>query len=543
MSSSPSAAARATALLRAAGPLAPVQRIAAWTRGLTGWRRYLYAFLMGMLAAGALPPVDLTPLLLVAFTALVWLSDSDSRRGPSFLVGWSFGFGFFLAGLYWIGAALLVDIAAFWWLMPFAVLGIPAGLALFTGAALAAANEVRLRLRLRDSAWILMLAVAWAGAEWLRGHILTGFPWNLIGYAWSGAFPGSDWMLQTTAVTGIYGLSLLTVLAAMLPARLGDLDRGRFTAGIAAALLIAVPLAGGGLRLALAHDRFVPGITIRLVQPSIPETLKDDPAAAVDNLRRLIALSTTPSDVPIAAVVWPEAAAPPFLERDPKLRQTLAVALPSGALLMTGDVRTDKPPAVPKHIWNSLVVLGPTGKVLATYDKSHLVPFGEYVPLRGILPIRKITPGRIDFSAGPGPRTLTLPGLPPVGPLICYEAIFPGAVVDPTERPQWFLNITNDAWYGPTSGPYQHFAIARVRAVEEGLPMLRDGNNGITGLIDPYGRVLRRLDLDAIGTLDVRLPRPVPPTIYSRVGDIIFMISLIIVVLVSLSIAGMPHRH
>ncbi len=512
-------------LLRVAGPLAPLQGWASWTRSLTGWRRFGFAALMGALAAGALPPVDLTPLLVVSFTALVWLADAGDRRGDAFLLGWCFGFGFFVAGLYWIGVALTVDIAQFWWLMPFAVLGIPAGLALFTGAALLAANEAKRRLGLRGTSRILVIACAWVVAEWLRGHVLTGFPWNLIGYGWSGAFPGSDPMLQVTSLVGIYGLSLLTVTAAGLPARLGDYDRGRGWAGLAAVLLIAVPMLGGGARLWLASPAAVlPDITIRLVQPSIPQSLKNDQAAELDNFRRLMALSAAASTVPIAAVVWPEASAPPFLERDRELRQAIALALPSGALLIAGDERTDAPPAQPEQVWNGLVALGPDGAAIATYDKFHLVPFGEYMPLRGILPIAKITPGLRDFSAGPGPRTLALPGLPDAGPLICYEAIFPGDVTDPARRPGWLLNVTNDAWYGVTSGPYQHFAIARVRAVEEGLPLLRAGNNGITAAIDPYGRVMRRLDLNAIGDLDVPLPAALPPTLYARFRDANFLL-------------------
>ena len=521
-----------------AGPLAPLQGWAAWTAGLGFWRRHLYAILMGALAAAALPPVDLTPLLLVSFCSLVWLSDGTARRRGAFFLGWSFGFGFFVAGLYWIGAALLVDIARFWWLMPFAVLGIPAGLAIFTGLALLAAHETRRALGLGGSARILAIAVFWCAAEWLRGHILTGFPWNLVGYAWSGAFPGSNAMLQLAAVTGIYGLSLVTVTAAALPARLGDRDGGRpWPALLAAILLIAVPMVGGGARLLFASRETLPGITIRLVQPSIPEALKNDPSARADNLQRLVALSGTKSNVPIAAVVWPEAAAPPFLERDADLRQALAVAMPSGALLMTGTVRTDYAPAKPTHIWNALEVLDAAGAVIASYDKAHLVPFGEYVPLRGVLPIRKITPGLMDFSAGPGPRTLSLPDLPSVGAQICYEAIFPGGVVDESHRPGWMLNITNDAWYGLTSGPFQHFAIARVRAVEEGLPLMRAANNGITGVIDPYGRVLARLDLDAIGVLDAKLPPALPPTIYSRIGDWLFFLLLIFAAAVSLTLS------
>ncbi len=405
------------------------------------------------------------------------------------------------------------------------------------------ADAAKRGLHLRGIVRVLAVAAAWCIAEWLRGHVLTGFPWNLVGYAWSGAFPGSGPMLQITSIVGIYGLSLITVTAASLPARLGDFDRNRGWAALAAALFIAVPMVGGAARLWLSPRDPLPGITIRLVQPSIPETLKNDPVAGVANLRRLLDLSGEPTQVPLAAVVWPEAAAPPFLERDDELRRTLALAMPSGALLMTGDVRTDVAPAKPTHIWNSLLVIGPGGDVIATYDKAHLVPFGEYVPLRHFLPIRKITPGAMDFSAGPGPRTISLPDLPPVAPLVCYEAIFPGAVVDPAKRAGWMLNITNDAWYGVTSGPFQHFAIARVRAVEEGLPLLRDANNGITGAFDPYGRVLNRLDLDAIGVIDVPLPAALPPTIYSRIGDMSFVVLLVMEFIVILIIGYRNSWH
>jgi len=527
-------------LFRAAGPLAPLHGWASWTMRLAGWRRFGFAMLMGALAAGALPPVDLTPLLLISFTALVWLADARSARGDAFLLGWSFGFGFFVAGLYWIGAALLVDIDSFWWLMPFAVLGIPAGLAIFTGVAVLLAGEANRRFQLRGSARILTLAMAWVVMEWLRGHILTGFPWNLVGYAWSGAFPGSDAMLQTTAIVGIYSLSLITVTAAALPARLADFDRDRHWAIVAAVALVGIPLLGGAARLMTATNASVPGITIRLVQPSIPQTLKSDPNAQVDNFRRLMALSTNSGGTPISAVVWPEAAAPPFLERNEELRRDMAAAMPGGALLLLGDERTDAPPARPEHVWNGLVALAANGDVIGAYNKFHLVPFGEYVPLRSVLPIKKITPGTLDFSAGLGPHTLELPGLPAADPLICYEIIFPGEVIDEAHRPGWFLNITNDAWYGLTSGPFQHFAIARVRAVEEGLPLMRAANNGISAAVDPYGRVLSRLGLDEIGALDVKLPQALPVTIYGQFKDI----SLVLLLLFDAILVGcIAWRH
>jgi apolipoprotein N-acyltransferase len=511
--------AAAAAYLRTAGPLDPVQRIALVAAGLEGWARHFAAILLGALAATSLPPFDFAPALLVAFPGLVWLEDGSADARASFALGWSFGFGFFVAGLYWIAAALLVDVAQFGWLLPFAVLGVPAGLAIFTALALLASHVTCDRLNVGGTPRILVLVAWWAVAEYLRGHVLTGFPWNLIGYAWSGDFPGGLFVLQAASSVGIYGLCLLTVLAASLPARFGDLSGERKYAPYFTVVLLGALAAGGAARLGHDDGAVVAGMNLRLVQPSIPQTLRNDPAADAANFRRMLALTGSPATVAPKLVIWPEAGAPPFLERDVAARRAIAAAIPRDAVALVGTVRTDPPPLQPEHVWNSLEAIGANGDILASYDKSHLVPFGEYVPLRSILPINKITPGTIDFSAGPGPRTIRIAGLPPFSPLICYEAIFPGAVVDERDRPDWLLNITNDAWYGYTSGPFQHFAIARVRAVEEGLPLVRDGNDGISGVVDPYGRVVRKFALDGVGVLDAPLPAKLPPTLYARWGD------------------------
>lgn len=529
----------ASLAFRAVGPLAPLQRAALWCAELSGWRRYLAALLLGALAVAALSPVDLTPVLVVSMSGLVWLADGTTRRRGALLLGWSFGFGFFVAGLYWVAAALFVDIARFWWLLPFAVVALPAGLALFPALALLAAHEARERFRLAGTPRILVLGAAWAAAEYARGHVLTGFPWNLLGYAWAGAFPGAIAVLQSTSIFGIYGLSLLTVVAAALPARLGDLGGGRQWALAAAVLLVAVPGAGGAWRLLSAERGTVPGVMLRLVQPSIPEKFKNDPAALQRNFLRLLGLSAAPGAERITDLIWPEAAAPPLLERYPELRQRIAEIIPRRGLLLTGAVRaaplTGWPP---REIWNGFDVLDDKGDIIATYDKAHLVPFGEYVPLRGILPMDRIVPGIGDFSRGPGARTLDLPGLPPVSPLICYEAIFPGAVIDPAQRPQWLLNVTNDAWYGVSSGPFQHLAIARVRAIEEGMPMVRAANNGVSAVFDPYGRVTARLDLNVAGVLDAPLPSALAPTVYEQARDTVFWSMLLFL----LAISGIVSR-
>jgi apolipoprotein N-acyltransferase len=363
----------------------------------------------------------------------------------------------------------------------------------------------------------------------VRGHAFTGLPWNLIGYAWSGGFPGAIVMLQSVAAIGIYGLSFLTVLAASLPALLGTASlyplslARRFAPVIAAGLLIIVPSLLGALRLA-ATPTVETGYFLRIVQPSIPQTMKWEPTAAQRNFRLLLDLSSAPESRKLAAVVWPEAATPFLLGRDAYHRHEIAAVAADRGYVITGAVRTNPPPGPVVQVWNSIEAVDGKDEIVARYDKAHLVPFGEYMPLRDVLPLRKITPGSLDYSAGPGPRTIELPGLPPFAPLICYEIIFPGAIVDEHDRPAWILNVTNDAWYGRTSGPYQHFAIARTRAVEEGLPLVRVANNGISGIVDPAGRVVARIDLDTVGYADLPLPAENPaPTLYARGGDWILL--------------------
>lgn len=517
----------------------PLCRLAQELAALTGWRRYGLAFALGALLAAALPPFDLAPLVFVAFPGILWLDDGSRGAWASARLGYVFGLGFFVAGLYWVAAALFVDIASFWWALPFAVLGLPAAMAFYPAAAFGLARLAATRLQLAPAARLCLFAVAWGATEWARGHFFTGLPWNLVGYAWSGGFPGGIAMLQTVAWSGIYGLSFITVLAAALPAVLGvaslsPLSRARRIAPmLAAVLLILVPAAAGALRLAVLPPQTT-ATWLRLVQPSIAQQAKWDPAQARPNFERLLELSGAAADHKLAAVLWPEAAAPFLLERSDSGRHEMAAVAPADGYLITGALRGNSPPAAVTRLWNSIEALDPGGTIRATYDKAHLVPFGEYVPFADLLPLHKITPGSIAFSAGPGPRTIALAGLPPFSPIVCYEAIFPRAVVDEAARPAWILNLTNDAWYGRSSGPYQHFAIARTRAVEEGLPLVRVANNGISGVIDPSGRIVARTRLDAIGYADVALPAALPPTVYAAAGDWVFLALLVLALLPAL---------
>ncbi len=491
---------------------------------LRGWRRRGLAFLLGLLAALALPPLYLFPLLIAGLTGLVWLIDARRPAMASFSAGWWWGFGHFIVAFYWIAESFLVDAARFGWMIPFIIGGLAGFTALFVGLAAAATH----RLNLTGPAKVIAFAVLWTIGEWLRGHVLSGFPWGLAGYAL--AF--SDALNQYAAVGGIWGLSLLAVVFAAMPATLGEGPRRLGLWSCLGALLLAGALAGGGaLRLASASADMVPSVLLRLVQPAIPEDQKWDADKSEQHVELLRQLTVrVPGLEHVSAVIWPETAVPFLLERDERLRKYLGAVVPQGALLVTGAPRGEPIQGPVLQLFNSLMVLDHDGNLLGSADKFHLVPLGEYVPLRHLFPfINKLTPGSEDFVAGPGAQTLKLPGLPPAGALICYEVIFPGRVVDPGHRPQWLLNITNDAWFGTSNGPYQHFTSARLRAVEEGLPLVRAANTGISALVDPYGRVVELIPLGQSGVRDVPLPAALPGlTPYARFGDWMLLAQLLI---------------
>ena len=497
-----------------------------WARGLrgrvgamAGWQRYGLALLLGALGALAMPPWHGLPLLLLAFPGLIWLIETAPGPRSAFFIGLAFGFGHFLIGVHWIAHAFLVDADRFAWLAPLAIPGLALYLALFPAAAALAFRLLMGSLGRRAWHRCLLFALTWVVFEWLRGHLLTGFPWTLLGHGWI----VSEAMIQTAAVFGSYGLSVVMGIAATMPSLLAEEKPRVAIRSLFGILLLLLFLWGGGTwRLAGAEaplaDRPLTDVHLRLVQANIPQSLKWRPDLQRRHLDRHLALSLGEGFDRATVVIWPEMAVPYLLGRDPKLRRHLAQAVPKGGLLLTGAPRRS-PGAKGAAPSNGVVALDERGDIIGGYDKFHLVPFGEYVPLRGLLPISRLVPGIGDFHRGPGPVTLALGSLPPFSPLVCYEVIFPGAVLDKTARPRWLLNVTNDAWFGTSAGPYQHFAAARLRAVEEGLPLVRAANTGISAIIDPYGRVLRRLDLGVAGVLDGPLPAASNPPPYGRFGD------------------------
>ena len=520
---------------------------------LKGWRRLACAFLAGVLSVLSLPPVHFLPILFLTFPIFVWLLDglegpgrelsTSARRRASFAIGWWFGFGYFFAGLYWIGFAFMVEADKFAVFMPFAVTALPAGLALFIGAATLAARHVWFRGYGR----IVVLAIAWTMAEWLRGHVLTGFPWNLIGES----FTSSLALMQWAALIGPYGLSFIAVLIVAAPAafdpraddahveRETPLSWPHWTIPGAALAALALLWLGGVGRLSLAVPDPASGsdtIMLRIVQPNIAQTQKWKPESRLAILGEFLRVSAKPTPgapqglTSRSIVIWPESALSILLAREPFVLSAISRILPKGAMLLTGSVRgepgPDGPPDRLQHFYNSFYAVNDEGRIVATYDKAHLVPFGEYLPYHewlGKIGLKKLTQLQGSFDEGPGPVTMSPAGVPSFSPLICYEIIFPEHVVVESERPDWIVNVTNDAWFGTSSGPYQHLSQVRLRAVEQGLPVARAANTGISAVINAYGRVIVEKPLNTEGVLDVALPRPLAPTPYARFGDWILL--------------------
>lgn len=501
------------------------------------WMQRALACFFGAIGALGFAPCFLFPALVLSFSVAWFLLDplleKSSPKRQAFWLGWWFGLGHFTAGLYWITYALTVDLSTFGWLIPFCLFGLPSLLAFFTGGAFLLTALWPSKGLSRGFAF----AAFWVGMEWLRSHLFTGFPWNLAGSSWGFSLE----MLQVASLAGVYGLSLITLLLGISLQYL--VSRNAFQRVIVLSLYLGIGLLFVWGRGRLDNPEISSPHGIRLVQPNIPQKLKWDPAQKQANFQTLLSLSTRPSVLPLKAVIWPESAVPFCVEQEPILRLLMGEVLPKGALLFTGGTRRTPLGVSPVQVWNSLLVLNTQGEIVTHYDKAHLVPFGEYLPFREVLDklfgagaLKKLTTGGVDFTPGPGPKALPLPGgLPPLSGLVCYEVIFPRAVIDADQpRPGWIVNVTNDGWYGKTSGPYQHLESARLRAVEEGIPLVRVANSGISAVFDAYGRIVGSLNLHTQGTLDVMLPLPsrwVP--LYARWGDWITLMLLLLTLTVA----------
>jgi apolipoprotein N-acyltransferase len=502
-----------------------VMRAGDWIIGLTGWRRLLLAFAAGAVSATGFAPLEFFPALLLGYAVLVLLLDgADSGPNPvrrAAAVGWAFGFGQFLIGLHWIVYAFLIYPGTTLWELPFALF-LPAGLALFSALGCVAA----IYFWQAGPARLFIFAIAMAAAEWLRGHVFTGFPWNLSGYGWGASLA----LLQSASLMGAYGLSFLTIL---LGASLAELVSKRWRTPAALLLLFAALYGYGVYRLAVTPMQDVPGVRLRLVQPNIPQAEKYVRRLILRNWQRLIELTLQPPQNGQKApthIVWPEAATGFPVARSPGALDQIALLTARGQTLITGSDRVLRDGQGGIIAYNSLYLFGPGGALPLIYDKFHLVPFGEYLPFASLLNrigINQFTVGS-GFQSGDHPHVLDAGIAPPMTPLICYEVIFPHAVVDPgAPRPGWLVNITDDSWFGPWAGPRQHFLIARVRAIEEGLPIARAANTGISAVVDANGRVRALAGLNKMGVIDAPLPRALAPPLYARFGDLVFLLLLV----------------
>ncbi len=492
------------------------------------------ALFAGALLAGAQPPLSWFPLLFLALPVLLRLFEATPGPGGAFATGWAAGVGYFGAGMFWIVDPFLVEADTFGWLAPFALVGMAGGMALFWGLSFAL-SRVLWRPAWRGG-WrgAVVLASVWTLVEFARGHVLTGFPWALAAYAWI-----ETPVAQVLALVGPYGLTFLTLVAGLLP------GLGRRAPVAVALALVALGWGFGAWRLAEPDPVRADPVTVRLVQPNMPQEEKWMPGREEEFFRRHLALSAAPGDPMPDVTIWSETAVAFTLDHDPVAQAMAAASVgPNGHLL--AGIRRVEPRGAGWAWFNSLAVLGPDGATRAVYDKARLVPFGEYIPLKdfaarlGIPALTTLTRG--GFSPGQGPRVISVPGVPPFLPLICYEAIFPEAARVAGKRPEWLVQVTNDAWFGKASGPYQHLAQARARAIEQGLPLARAANTGISAMIDAKGRIVAQLDLGVQGRLDSPLPGALPETFFARVNGAysILVIVTILVLTVSVFIGGVP---
>lgn len=495
---------------------------------MEGWRAVLMAVLAGALSALALAPFHIWPILFLTIPVFVWLLDGAvapvGSRGlrrfwPAFKTGFLFGFGYFLAGLWWVGVAFLVEAEDFAFLLPFAVIGLPILLALFWGVATALA-----RLAWSDG-WMRLVAFAAALtlAELARGFVWTGFPWNLPGYA----LMPNPLMMQSVGLIGAYGMTFVALLITAAPAIFAPSTRKRGVRMVltSALILLVAHLGYGAWALSNAHNDKVAGVKLRIVQPNIDQREKWKPLNAGPIFRSYIDLSNTNAG-PDAAnarafthIIWPESAFPFLVAEQPSALKTIANMLGTRTNLITGAMRREAGDA----IFNSALVLDGEGKIIAARDKTQLVPFGEFLPAQSLLEsigLQQLTRLQGGFEKGLTRAPISLPNAPSFLPLICYEIVYSGSLNSGDTRPGFIINLTNDAWFGNTSGPYQHAHQAQVRGVEQGLPIIRVANNGVSFVSDAWGRIEKRLPYGVKAVLDSDLPQAGPPTLFSRIGNL-----------------------
>lgn len=479
-----------------------MERLAGSIILLSGWKRALVALLAGAFAVLIQAPFDFFAAGFASFPVLIWLLDGSAASGstgligrlrPAFATGWWFGFGYFLAGLWWIGSALLVEAESFAWALPFAVIGIPLLLAFFYGFATVVA-----RLLWSDGLGrVVALAFGFGLAEWLRSFVLTGFPWNPVGF---GAMPIPP-MMQSVQIVGTSGMNALAVFVFAAPALL-VLGRGALPGMALAVLLVAAHLGYGFWSLSQPLADTLPPVRVRIVQPNVDLNDKWDERERI--FKSLLDLSAKADGPRPDIIVWPETSVPFILSREPAALVAIGDMLQDGHTLIAGTVREEGSDPQSARYYNSIVQIDSNGEIVDAVDKIHLVPFGEYIPFADILAragLRQLIAGPMNYTAGSDRHPLQPQGVK-FAPYICYEIVFPDLMPALMGPENALLNVTNDAWFGNTPGPYQHLRQAQIRSVEAQKPLLRAANTGISAIIDPHGQIIDALALGVQGTLD-----------------------------------------
>ncbi len=478
--------------------------------------KFFQAFCSGSLLNLAFAPFNFFIITFFSLSVFFLLLEKKLQKKEIFWLGFAFGFGHFLFGVYWIAISLLVDAASFAWLIPFALTLIPAALAIYI-AGFALFYKFVSRYFKIEFLWhkIVIFAFSWLVFEILRSVLFSGFPWNLLGYIWLFNIN----FAQAAAFFGVYGLSFVAVLFSLFPLfflRSQKLNLSdKFFAGFLL-LLFLTNFCFGLWRISQNPNQNL-DTKIRLVQGNIRQEMKWDPQQKYQNLLKHINLTNQKDLSEIAAVLWSETSVPYPINDSQELMIELQKAVPPQGVLITGGLRLsyfDYAKTQLSQVWNSIFSISRNG--FEFYDKSHLVPFGEYVPLEKYLPfISKITDGAVGFSEGEGNKTLQNAAFS-FSPLICYEIIFSDKIIDRKNRPQLLVNLTNDAWFGNSSGPYQHLNMARMRAIEYGIPLARVANSGVSVFVDPFGKILQKIDLNQEGFFDANLVKSLEPTLYSK---------------------------
>ena len=518
-------------------------------------------FILGLMMAASMAPLHWWPLGVISLLGLIQ-TGLDKHHAVQAKLAWFWGYGFYMGSLYWVGHGLWVDAEKFAWFWPVVFLMCPAILAIYTALMMGILVRLKRALSLSCLEYCVAFALMWGAMEWIQGHAFTGFPWLLVAYMWGKSLS----VAQMAAYVGTYGLTLVTILIIAVTGHWVLCQekslKSRMVQGLVWCVMTASGLIISGMKRLYDHPTQYTQASLRCVQPGIPQKEKISPQYAWKHWAELSHLAENAPKK--AIVIFPEAALPWCMTPD---TQHLFPECCTSKVLIGGDYRE-----LGCHIYTGLLSKCPGQWMIPLYAKKHLVPFGEYLPVRSwlerIIPkkyLHKITPGLQDFSPGKNPHTtICIPELPPFRCLICYESIFPGTIRMPrltngakikttrfspeqkgrlqrTPEPQWILNITNDAWFGQSWGPYQHFVCAQFRAIEEGLPLVRVANTGMSAIIDPLGRILQSLPLGKRGVLDGALPLAVTITPYGRYQDRIF--GMMMGVLLSLLLIHRAARY